>query len=461
MLPRHPVLPGANSLILTRFSIEVILSIPTTLFRTTKNRMDVYSLSVYLTLSGLAIIWSLLLALQTWEHRRYARSCMRDIPRHQPTGRVALFAPCKGVDIELESNLRALLEQDYDNYEVTFIVESTDDPAYPAIRRAMAAHAWVPTRVVVAGKASESGQKVHNLIVATEHVSRRVKYMAFVDSDARPRPEWLRMMVARLDEPGWGAVTGYRWFTPKKGSVANALVYSMNCDVLSLLTRSSHYLIWGGSWAIRRDVFDAVHLREEWHGTLSDDLVASRVMQRHRMAVRFEPACVVASPLHESFGSAMSFIRRQYLIARLYTFYWWFFSLISATFTNMIWLGNLGVLIWSLFSGSPSPWIPLAVGAIHYLVTVYRGAVRQSLVKTYFPHWEKASRRIQRFDIWANPLVELAHWMGVASASVGRWVNWRGIRYHVLPGGKVQQIVRSDNETEQSENTLRFYRKAG
>ena len=262
--------------------------------------MDAYWLTVYLILMGLVIVQSLLLALQTWEHRRYVRSCMRGLERHQPTGRVALFAPCKGLDLELETNLRALMEQDYDDYEITFIVESSDDPACGAIRRAMAGHPWVPARVVVAGRATESGQKVHNLRVATEHISPRIKYLAFVDSDARPRPEWLRMLVARLDEPGWGAVTGYRWFTPERATVANALVYSMNCDVLSLLTRSSHYLIWGGSWAIRREVFEQIGLRDAWQGTLSDDLVASRLMRRAKLAVRFEPACVVASPLDES-----------------------------------------------------------------------------------------------------------------------------------------------------------------
>ena len=93
-------------------------------------RMDAYWITAYLILAGLVIVESLLLALQTWEHRRYVRSCMRDLARHQPTGRVALFAPCKGLDLDFEANLRALLRQDYDNYEVTFIVESTDDPAY-------------------------------------------------------------------------------------------------------------------------------------------------------------------------------------------------------------------------------------------------------------------------------------------------------------------------------------------
>jgi ceramide glucosyltransferase len=423
--------------------------------------MDAYWITAYLILAGLAIVESLLLALQTWEHRRYAKSCMRELTRHQPTGRVALFAPCKGLDLDIEANLRAMFRQDYDNYEITFIVESTDDPAYAAIRRAMSEHSWVPARVIVAGRATDSGQKVHNLRVATQHLSARIQYLAFVDSDARPRPEWLRTLVSRLERPELGAVTGYRWFTPARPTVANALVYSMNCDVMSLLTRSSHHLIWGGSWAIRREVFDAIGLRNAWKGTLSDDLVASRLMRELGLEVRFEPVCVVASPLEMTLAGAMSFIRRQYLVARLYTFDWWLLSFLAATFSNAVWLGNLAVLIYSLLTGSPSPWIPIAVSAVLYLVMVYRGALRQDLVKTYFPHWERASRRIRGFDIWANPLVELAHWMGVASAAVGRNVNWRGIRYYVVPGGQVREIMRDDDAVAVPYQRQLLYRKAG
>ncbi|MEN6557522.1 MAG: glycosyltransferase, partial [Thermoguttaceae bacterium] len=258
--------------------------------------MEACGVTAYLVLAGAIIIESLLLALLTWEHRRYVRSCMRNLSRHQPDGRVALFVPCKGLDLDLAGNLRAILRQDCDNYEVTFIVENIDDPAYEAIRHAMSRHPWVPAKVVVAGRAADCGQKVHNLLVATEHLSQRIQYLAFVDSDARPRPEWLRALVSRLDRPNLGAVTGYRWFTPDRSTVANALVYSMNCDVMSFLTRSSHHLIWGGSWAIRRDVFESIELRDAWQRTLSDDLVASRLMRSHGLEVRLEPvyAFVVA-----------------------------------------------------------------------------------------------------------------------------------------------------------------------
>jgi ceramide glucosyltransferase len=423
--------------------------------------MDAHWIIAYLILAGLVLAESILLGIQTWEHRRYARSCMRELEHRQPTGRVALFAPCKGLDLDFEANIRALFQQDYDNYEITFIVENTDDPAYAAIRCAMSEHSWVPARVIVAGRATDSGQKVHNLRVATEHISPRVRYLAFVDSDARPRPEWLRSLVSHLEQPGLGAVTGYRWFTPARPTVANALVYSMNCDVMSLLTRSSHYLIWGGSWAIRHEVFEALNLRNAWKGTLSDDLVASRLMRAARLGVRFEPGCVVASPLDMSLGEAMSFIRRQYLVARLYTFDWWIFSLVAASFSNAIWLGNLAVLIWSLLTGSPSPWIPIALSGVFYLLTVYRGSVRQDLVRTYFPHWERASRRIRGFDIWANPLVEFFHGIGVVSSALGRCINWRGIRYHVVPGGQLRKILHGDHVVETPAEEQDCYRKAG
>jgi len=112
---------------------------------------------------------------------------------------------------------------------------------------------------------------------------------------------------------------------------------------------------------LRRETRLIIADRDAWKGTLSDDLVASRLMRESRLEVRFEPGCVVASPLDMSLGQAMSFIRRQYLVARLYTFDWWLFSLLAMTFRNAVWLGNLGVLLCSLVTGSPSPWIPVEI----------------------------------------------------------------------------------------------------
>ena len=88
----------------------------------------------------------------------------------------------------MENNLRALLRQDYHDFEVHFILESTADPAYDVVQRIIAQHPRVAMRLVIAGLATDCGQKVHNLRCATARIPADVKYLAFVDSDACPGP---------------------------------------------------------------------------------------------------------------------------------------------------------------------------------------------------------------------------------------------------------------------------------
>ena len=436
--------------------------------------MESIFLAASLVLALLAIIQSLLLAVQTFEHRRYGRSCMTRLNRHHPSGHAAVFMPCKGLDVGLRENLRAVLRQDYRDYEVMFIVESYDDPACDTIRLVMAEHPWVPSQLVVAGPATKTGQKVHNLRVATADLSPWVKYLAFLDSDAGPRPQWLRVLVARLGKPGYGAVTGYRWFVPKRHTFTNSLLYSFNCGVMSLLGRSSHYLIWGGSWGIRRKVFESIGLHEAWQGTLSDDLIASRELRRAGLPVRFEPACVVASPMNYSPREMLSFVRRQYLVGRFYTPGWWAFALAAATLTNLVWMGIIFLLAASLRWGTPPLWIPLGTLAVLYLLSVYRGRVRQDLIDTYFPEKASTLAAATRFDTWANPAAGLVHWLGMVGSLLGNSIGWRGIKYRMLSGGKIERIERQDDSSdhtarsdqyEQSEEIAAkkqtWYRKAG
>jgi hypothetical protein len=244
-----------------------------------------------------------------------------------------------------------------------------------------------------------------------------------------------------------GAITGYRWFVPQSDTLANRMLYSLNCDLMALLGRNSHYLIWGGSWAIRREVFELVGLHSAWKSTLSDDLIASRVLREAGLEVRFEPACVVASPIDGTLREALAFVRRQYLLGKLYVRDWWMFALLGFSVSNSLWLGNLAMLVWSLLGGPVSPWIPAGVAAVLYLVRVYRGTVRQDLVDVYFPHLKKTLRRSQRFDVWLNVLVGLFHWAAVLSTAVGKRVSWRGIGYGLSSCGKIETIWRDDQPT--------------
>lgn len=420
---------------------------------------------LWITVFSIAAIFALAqscaLALQTWEHRRFCRSSIRDVVRHDPRGKVVVFAPCKGTDVDQEGNLRALMSQDYKNYEVRFVVESLADPACAAIRRVMAQCPNVPARIVCADIAVDSGQKVHNLRVATGDLPGDCEYLAFVDSDAQPRPDWLRMLVARLDGRPLGVATGHRWFAPKRATLPNLVVYSINCAMMALLDRTGRKLIWGGSWAIRRDLFESVGLRREWRGTLSDDFVARRVLLQAGEPIRFEPATVVASPLELGFGEMFSFLRRQYMISRFYSPRWWQFGLLAVTASALAWLVLGAAAATALMAGVPSPRAALAALGAVYLIGIFRGIMRQSLVRIYFPQDALRFRAAQWFDLFAGPVPTLVNWVAMLSSLVGDRIVWRGVAYRMLPGGRIDfEAAREDQTGDPAVKTPRELRQA-
>ena len=416
--------------------------------------MDRSWLILYCALAFSAIVQALLMVLQTYEHRRYARRRMEELAAPQAQGRACLLAPCKGVDPSMPRNLQALFQQDYADYEVLFIVESDSDPACAVIRRAMAEHPQRPSRLVVAGRATQGGQKVHNLLFGVATVPREVKYLAFVDSDAQPRREWLRWLLARLDEPGIGATTGYRWFIPDRPTLANHLLYSINSVIALLLGPRPWHFVWGGSWAIRRDTFEALGIATAWQGTLSDDMVVAAVLRRNRLKTVFHPPCMVVSPVDHDLSGMFRFVRRQYMVARYYSPKMWLFALAAATSSGLALLAGLAAALYGLCSGchahasasmptasvGMAPWIALALVSTQYGLGVVRGWMRQDLVHSYFPSLEATLRPARRFDAWFNPLAGLVHWAALIASIFGRHMVWRGIKYRLYYHGPVQRV---------------------
>ncbi len=400
--------------------------------------------AAWLILAALAAVQTFLLSVYVWEHRRFARRRLlgRSSEQPAPAPYVALFAPCKGHDLELSDNLRPLFSQDYEHYELVFIVESVDDPALPVIERLRAAFPDRKARLLVAGRSQTCGQKVHNLRVATRNLAPQIEVLAFVDSDARPSRGWLRQLVARLDRSNTGAATGYRWFVPKRATLANYVLYSLNAAAASLFGTGGHHLVWGGSWAVRRDVFERCALRRAWLGTLSDDLVAARVLHAAGLQVRFEPACVVASPLDNTWRETASFVNRQYTIGRCYAPLRWALAFYGATVEILALWGGLAIATAHAMLGGQGWLLPLVVAAHQYGWAVYRGLLRRDLARLYLGRGQDGLERAALFDAWCAPLVTLLHWGWLVISLCTRHIAWRGITYRLHWGGRTTVMAR-------------------
>ena len=403
-----------------------------------------------------ALVQGVLLGLHTWEHRRFARRRVHDSRPVDQSRRVALLSPCKGLDLQLESNLLHLLRQNYQNYEVVFIVESDTDPALDVIQRLIQRESQVPARIIVAGRATETGQKIHNLATATGQLSADVDILAFVDSDICPEPDWLGRLVARLSRPDSGAVTGYRWFVPVQVTLANCLLYSINASIAALLGAGGQSIVWGGSWAIRRTDFEALKIRENWQGTISDDLVATRSIQAARLPIEFEPACMTASPMDYSLLGLGSFLRRQHMIGRIYAPRIWYQSLCVMVVSTIAVFGAIGLLASSLiFSENWSRWAASFL-LTWYALQVYRGWLRHGLAQVYVQKWTNCTIWAASFDVWAAPLSLLYNTLAMCSACFGSRIVWRGITYDLDRQGRLMRVLQPAILPPAADRQLRY-----
>ena len=402
---------------------------------------------VFLALATFTAIHAVLFSIQAWEHVRYAKSRLGHLGRDYPIGRAMVLVPCKGLDLDIDKNLGALFEQDYENFEIRFLVESTADPVYKPLLKLIRRHPKVNATILTTGIATTCGQKVHNLRVATKDIPAYIRYVVFMDSDAQPRKQWLRAMLFRLGNepaPGVGAVTGYRWMVPARAALGSYLVYAINSAVTILFGKVGSYPVWGGSWAIHRSRFEEAGIRDAWERTISDDLVAGKTLKQNGLRILFEPTCVVASPINLGFTEAISFLRRQYTIGRLHTPWSWLSGLLCIAIPTITWWGAAAEVVRRAIIGGQIAWGLLGFCVAIYATMILRGLFRQRLAAIYANQHEEVLLAAKRFDILGGPIAALVNTFCMVLSAIGSRLTWRRIIYTMNHDGVVRHIKRID-----------------
>lgn len=361
---------------------------------------------------------------------RYAayvrRETSRVLPEFQPF--VSVIAPGRGLEQGLRENLQSLLEQDYPRYEVLFVFDRADDPAIQVVGHGSSRMA----RTIIAGPATDSGQKVHNLRVAVTEVDPESEVLVFVDTDARPAKDWLTRLVAPLADETLGASTGYRWFIPERGGVASRLRGVWNASVASALgSDTAKNFCWGGSTAIRRTTFDRLAVSERWRGTVSDDFTITRVLKEAKLPIHFTPHCLVASVGDCDFKELFEFTTRQIKITRVYASQLWLPLLLGSALFALVFFGGLILLIFQILQIlSPSFILPLALLVI-FTLGATKSFIRWRAINIPLHHYRSALKRDAVAHIFLWPLASLLYLYNAIVAGFTQRIEWRGISYEL------------------------------
>ena len=352
---------------------------------------------------------------------RYVREeTARPLRKYEPF--VSVIAPARGLEQGFVDNVRPLLDQNYSDYEIRFVFDDPQDPSVPLVNN-LGGH------VVISGPANDTGQKVHNLIVAVSGIDPRTEVIVFVDTDARPGENWLRQLVAPLADENVGASTGYRWFVPERGGLASRLRGVWNASVASALGGDvTKNFCWGGSTAIRRATFERLNVVEHWRGTVSDDFTITRVLHEAKLPIHFTPNCLVPSVGDCGWRELIEFTTRQIKITRVYAPHLWLPLLLGSSLFAIVFFGGIVLLALRVLWGQ-SVWLLLSLLSVIFVLGGAKGFVRWRAVNIPLASYRQALRRDLGAHVFLWPFASLLYLYNAIVAGFSRRITWRGITY--------------------------------
>jgi len=146
-----------------------------------------------------SIVYSLLQIVAAW---RYLAVRPPALHSSEP---ISILKPLAGLDLDLESNLRTVFEQDYPTFEILFAVRHEDDPAAEVVARLQREYPKVSSRLMITGDPLYPNAKVFSLDRMLAAASNDLVVMS--DSDIRVTPDLLRTVAAEFQDAHLGAAT--------------------------------------------------------------------------------------------------------------------------------------------------------------------------------------------------------------------------------------------------------------
>jgi ceramide glucosyltransferase len=192
----------------------------------------------------------------------------------RPTPAVSILKPLRGTDPEMYESFRSHCLQDYPEYEIIFGVSDRKDPAIELVEQLKSEFPQQAIHWMVCGENLGTNIKVSNLAQMVREA--RHEYLIVNDGDIRVEPDYLRRVLAPLNNPQVGLVTClYRGIANSTlGSRLESLGVSTDFAAGVLVAQSVENGIrfgLGSTLAIRRRDLEAIGGFEAIVDYLADD----------------------------------------------------------------------------------------------------------------------------------------------------------------------------------------------
>jgi len=348
--------------------------------------------------------------------------------------RCSVLIATKGIFKGFEKNMQAFLDQDYPDYEVIFSVEDEADEGLPIIRSLVQTKS--NAKLVIAGYAKSCSQQNYNLLAGLE-TARDPEALVISVNDICPDPSWLRSLVLPLSDKKISATTGYRWLCGTRGNFGEHAHTLMNMTMYSHMYLCSYLfgdIVWGGTMAIRRDVFEELKVARSWEETISDDLSLTKILADNRKRSILVPECLLFSDdVLDSTEETIRWFTRQLLLLKGFFFGWWMVLGGFVSVGAVILYALLPVALIGSYFSEKTFWDLGGLPALIFYAGNFLTAWLYGFLGPTKKHW---------LFFFRSPFLRIPQLIGYFK-SIGTYqFTWANIKYKFNRRGQVQQVIR-------------------
>jgi ceramide glucosyltransferase len=338
---------------------------------------------------------------------------------------VTVLKPVKGMDAGSFDNFASFCRQDYNGpLQMVFAAASADDPVIPVIRKLISDFPGHDIALVVDPAIHGPNYKVSNLINAFPRAKHDI--IIVCDSDIRVPPGYLASVMSHFVDPRVGLVTSlYR--TSNVCNMATAVeatgfTAEMIPNVLVALQLEGLSFALGASMAVQRGALASIGGFAALADYLADDYQLGNKIHRAGWRVALDGCFVESMMKAESLKAVLSRQLRWARTMRVSRPGGYLASGITLPFPACV----LALLI------APSLTTGLAAVGLLYAVRLTVNTIfsRQLVKDGLLPRW-----------LWLIPLRDMLAFLCWALAFLGNRVEWRGTRFRLKAGGKIEELV--------------------
>lgn len=343
-------------------------------------------------------------------------------PLPHSTPPLSLLKPLKGKDPGMYDALRSHCLLDYPEYEILFGVTDAEDPAVPLVHTLIEEFPQRQIRLVHCKQRLGVNGKVSSLAQLASVA--QYEFLVVNDSDIRVPREYLRDIIAELEQPGTGLVTClYRGLpSPTIASHLEALAISTDFCAGVLVAREVERGLGfglGSTLALRRSDLEAVGGFPSIADYLADDYEIGRRIRKRGLNVTLS-RCIV-----ETFLPAYDF--SQFLLHQLR----W-----TRTIRSSRPGGYAGLLVTYTL-----PWAVatlVVTGAATWSSVLFAAAVlARTAMAVAIAKFVLDDPQVLR-SLWLLPIRDFVALVVWAGGTVGRRIVWRGETFHLRKGRLVK-----------------------